>query len=153
MKTFRLAPLLLAATTVLAASHVPKANTHAAIKAYVDAAAKIVQKDGPSCATFASPEWRSGQWYIFVDGPNDEVLCHPNASLVGKSSTSVMNAKGDKVGAMIAAKGKGNGSGWVEYLWTPPGKAAEELKTTYVVGVSGPGGKHYVVGAGGWNVK
>lgn len=153
MKTFRLAPLLLVAATALAASHLPKANTHAAIKAYVEEAAKIVQKNGPSCATFASPEWRSGEWYIFVDGPNDEVLCHPNASLIGKSPTMVVNAKGDKVGAMVAAKGKGNGSGWVEYLWTPPGKTAEALKTTYVVGVTGPGGKHYVVGAGGWNVK
>jgi signal transduction histidine kinase len=153
MKTFRLAPLLLVATAALAASHVPKTSTHAAIKAYVEAAAKIVQKDGPSCATFASPEWRSGEWYIFVDGPNDEVLCHLKPEMVGKPSTSIVNAHGDKVGAMIAAKGKGNGSGWVEYLWTPPGKTAEALKTTYVVGVTGPGGKHYVVGAGGWNVK
>ena len=152
MKTFRWISLLIA-SLALAATHLPKANTHAAIKAYVEAAAKIVQKEGPSCATFASPEWRSGEWYIFVDGPNDEVLCHPNASLVGKSSTTVVNAKGEKVGTMVAAKGKGNGKGWVEYLWTPPGQTAEKMKTTYVMGVTGPDGKHYVVGAGGWNVK
>jgi len=153
MKTFRFLSLCLVATAALAASHVPKASTRAEIKAYVEAAAKIVRKNGPSCATFASPEWRSGEWYIFVDGPNDELLCHPNASLVGKPSTTVVNAEGEKVGAMVAAKGKGNGSGWVEYRWTPPGKTAESMKTTYVVGVTGPGGKHYVVGAGGWNVK
>jgi hypothetical protein len=53
---------------------------------------------------------------------------------------------------MIAAKGSGHGKAWVEYLWTPPGKTAEELKSTYVMGVTGPDGKHYIVGAGGWNV-
>ena len=53
---------------------------------------------------------------------------------------------------MISAMGKGNGKGWVKYVWAPPGKTAEELKSTYVMGVTGPGGKHYVVGSGGWKV-
>ena len=144
---------LLMAILIAAASHLPKANTRPAIKTYVEDAAKIVQKSGPSCATFASPQWRGGEWYIFVDGPDDKVICHLKAEMIGKSSLSIVNAKGENVGAMIAATGKGNGKGWVQYLWTPPGKTAEEMKTTYVMGVTGPDGKHYVVGAGGWNVR
>jgi len=134
-------------------SHLPKANTRHDIQAYVEEAAKVVHQSGPSCATFASPAWRGGQYYIFVDGPDDKVVCHANAAIIGKQPSSIVNAKGQKVGEMIAAKAKGDGKGWVEYFWTPPGKTAEELKSTYVMGVTGPGGKHYIVGSGGWNVK
>jgi signal transduction histidine kinase len=144
---------LLMAILVAATSHLPKTNTRAAIQAYVEDAAKVVQKSGPSCATFASPQWRGGEWYIFVDGPDDKIVCHLRADMIGKSPSSTTNAKGEKVGAMIMAKGSGHGKGWVEYLWAPPGKTAEELKSTYVMGVTGPDGKHYIVGAGGWNVK
>lgn len=144
---------LIAAAAFAAVSHLPKANTRHDIQQYVEDAAKIVQKNGPSCATFASPEWRGGEYYIFVDGPDNRIVCHANAAMIGKSSASVVNAKGQKVGEMVAEKGKGNGKGWVEYYWTPAGKTTEELKSTYVVGVTGPDGRHYVVGGGGWNVK
>src|SRR5262245_7258706 len=99
---------LLMAILVAATTHLPKANTRAAIQAYVEDAAKIVQKGGPSCATFASPEWRGGQWYIFVDGPDDKIVCHLKTDMIGKAPSSIVNAKGEKVGAMIAAKAAGN---------------------------------------------
>ena len=143
---------LLMAILVAATTHLPKANTRAAIQTYVEEAAKVVRTSGPSCAMFASPQWRGGQWYIFVNGPDDKIVCHLRADLIGKAPSVSTNAKGEKVGAMINAKAAGNGKGWVEYLWAPPGKTAEDLKSTYVMGVTGPDGKHYVVGAGGWNV-
>jgi len=143
---------LLMAVLVAATSHLPKTHTRAAIQTYVEDAAKVVQKSGPSCAAFASPAWRGGEWYIFVDGPDDRIVCHLKTDMIGKAPSSIVNAKGQKVGSMIAAKGAGHGKGWVEYSWTPPGKTAEELKSTYVMGVTGPDGKHYIVGAGGWNV-
>lgn len=145
-------PSLLMAILVAATSHLPKTHTRAAIQTYVEDAAKVVQKSGPSCGTFASPAWRGGEWYIFVDGPDDRIVCHLKTDMIGKAPSSIVNAKGQKVGSMIAAKGAGHGKGWVEYSWTPPGKTAEELKSTYVMGVTGPDGKHYIVGAGGWNV-
>ena len=144
---------LVAATALAATSHLPKANTRTEIKAYVEEAAKLVRKDGPSCATFSSPAWTGGVYYIFVIGPDDKLVCHAKADMVGKTSASIVNAKGERVGEMISATGRGKGKGWVNYLWAPPGKTAEELKSTYVMGVTGPGGRHYVVGAGGWNIK
>jgi hypothetical protein len=145
----------LVAVAALAAtvSHLPATNTRGAIKAYVENAATVVRKSGPSCATFSSPEWQGGQYYIFVVGPDDKLVCHLKADMVGKSSASIVNAEGDTVGEKIATKGRGAGTGWVEYQWTPPGKTAEEPKSTYVMGVTGPDGKHYVVGSGGWNVQ
>ena len=152
----RLLPFIacLIATAVLAAttSHLPNTNTRDAIKAYVESAAKIVQKSGPSCATFSSPEWRGGDYYIFVLGPDDALICHPTASMIGKPSSTIVNSKGVKVGEMVAAKGKGKDSGWIEYEWPQPGKTTEQLKSTYVMGLTGPDGRHYVVGSGGWNV-
>jgi signal transduction histidine kinase len=134
-------------------SHVPKTNTRDAIAAYVQGAAKIVQKSGPSCETFASKEWRSGDYYIFVLGPDEKLLCHPNPDMVGKLQSEITNAKGDKVGEWILKAGTGEGKGWVDYLWARPGQTAEVPKSSYVMGVKGPDGKHYIVGAGGYDLK
>lgn len=142
------------ATALLAAtSHLPAANTRAAIRKYVEDAAAVVHKSGPSCATFASPEWRGHGYYVFVLGPDDKLVCHPNPAFIGVSQAQIVNGRGQKVGEMIVAKGKGNGAGWVDYYWVPEGKKTEELKSAYVVGVTGSDGKHYTVGAGGFNVK
>ncbi|HSP15729.1 MAG TPA: cache domain-containing protein [Thermoanaerobaculia bacterium] len=146
----------LAAVLLLAvspASHVPRANTKQAVMAYVQDAAKIVQKSGPSCATFASNEWKGGDYYIFVIGPDQKTVCHPNPEMVGKPSGEIVNAKGDKVGEKIVKMGMADGKGWVDYLWNKPGKTNDEPKSSYVMGVAGPDGKHYVVGAGGWDLK
>jgi cytochrome c len=152
----RLLPLvacfIAAAAPALAASHLPKSNTRHAISRYVEEAAKIVEKSGPSCETLESKQWRGGDYYIFVLGPDGKTLCHPRSEMVGKPASSIVNAGGVKVGEMIAAKGNGSGKGWVEYAWPRPGQTAEEPKSTYVMGVTGPDGAHYTVGAGGWNV-
>ena len=145
--------VLAAAAMAVTASHLPKANTRHDVTAYVEAAADVVRQHGPSCETFATPEWRGGPYYIFVDGPDDRAVCHPNAALIGKPFAAITNARDEKVGEMIAAKGKGAGRGWVEYYWAPPGEKIEKLKSTYVIGVTGPGGKHYVVGSGAWDLK
>jgi signal transduction histidine kinase len=144
---------LLATAALAAVSHLPKANTRAEVKRYVEDAAKVVKANGASCKTFESPEWRNGEYYIFVSGPDGKLLCHPQASLVGKDEATVVNLKGEKVGEMILLASRGNSKGWVEYAWTRPGKSHEEPKSTYAMGVTGPDGKHYSVGGGGWNLK
>ena len=152
----RLLPLvacfIAAVAPAVTASHLPKSNTRHAIMTYVEDAAKIVEKSGPSCENLESKQWRGGDYYIFVLGPDGKLICHPRPEMIGKPAASIVNAKGDKVGEMIAAKGAGSGKGWVEYGWARPGKTAEEPKSTYVMGVTGPDGTHYVVGAGGWNM-
>ena len=152
-----LVPLLLCLVSMLAiaaapASHLPKANTRAAVMAYVQDAAALVQKSGPSCDTFAKPEWRSADYYVFVVGPDDKLVCHANASLIGKPSADIKNKSGDNVGEKIVKMGMADGKGWLEYLWTPTGKTADETKSSYVMGVTGPDHKHYVVGAGAFGL-
>jgi hypothetical protein len=113
----RLLPLLacLIATAVLATSagNLPKTNTRDAIKSYVVSAATIVRKSGPSCATFSSPEWRGGDYYIFVLGPDGALICHPTGAMIGKPASTIVNAEGVKVGEMVAAKGRARAqAGW-----------------------------------------
>ncbi len=78
---------------------------------------------------------------------------HPNAALIGKPQNDIINSKGERVGERITKMNMGGGKGWVDYLWTRPGKTAEEMKSSYVMGVTGPDGKHYSVGAGAWDLK
>jgi methyl-accepting chemotaxis protein len=132
----------------------PLENTRKAVVRYVKNAADIVRKDGAaSCATFETMQWRSGDYYIFVVGPDDTTLCHPNAALIGKPESAIVNAAGDKVGERIMKAGAGDGKGWVDYLWPRPGQTKEEPKSAYVMGVTGPDGKHYIVGAGGYGLQ
>ena len=148
-----LVPLVAVVATAKSTNHVPKANTHAAVKKYVEQAAAIVKAHGPSCATFASSSWRSGDYYIFVLDGKDKLVCHPNAGLIGKAQADIVNAKGDKVGVRLVEMARGTGKGWVDYSWPRPGESKESSKSSYVMGVKGPGGKHYVVGAGGYDLK
>src|SRR6266536_163915 len=107
----RLAAVLLVgfvAAAAMAKSHVPTANTHAAIKSYVQQATKVVAKSGPSCETFSSKDWKSGDYYIFVVGADDKILCHPNAALVGKLNADVVDANGKKLGIETVHNAKPN---------------------------------------------
>jgi signal transduction histidine kinase len=141
------------ATAAIAKSHVPAANTRAAIKSYVQAAAKVVAKSGPSCETFSSKDWASGDYYIFVLGADDKILCHPNASLVGKNNSDVTDANGKKIGIDIEAASKKKDGGWTDYVWPRPGTTNPVPKMTYSTRVKGPDGKWYIVGGGGYELK
>jgi len=134
-------------------SHVPKSSTRGAIRKYVEDAAAVVREKGPSCDTFASDRWRDRDYYIFVVGPDGTLLCHADASLVGKPAASIANSEGAKVGEMIVEKANGTGKGWLDYRWPQPRTNVQRIKSTYVVGVIREDGAHYVVGAGGFHVQ
>ena len=148
-----LAAVLLIAADGSVKNHLPRTATRDAVMTYVRDAAAVVQKSGPSCDTFAKPEWRSADYYVFVSGPDDKLICHANAAMVGKATGEIVNKSGDHVGDKITKMGAANGSGWVEYMWPPRAGAAEEMKSTYVMGVTGADGKHYVVGAGAFRMS
>lgn len=154
MRKFALVLLVASiAAVAVAKSHVPTANTHAAVKAYVQQAAKVIAKSGPSCKTFSSKDWASGDYYVFVVGADDKILCHPNASLIGKMNADVVDANGKKLGLEIVQNAKKKGGGWTEYVWPRPGTTNPVPKMTYSMQVKGPGGKWYTVGAGGYELK
>jgi methyl-accepting chemotaxis protein len=145
--------LLLCASTAFAKSYIPKKNTRAAIKSYVRNAAKLVAKSGPSCESFKSKDWMAGDYYVFVTGPDDKLVCHPNAAMVGKANADIVDANGKKVGLDLIAAAKKKGGGWVDYVWPRPGQTTPVAKSSYAMRVKGPDGNWYVVGAGGYELK
>jgi len=145
--------LLVLSSVAFADSNVPKKNTKAAIKSYVESAAKYVAKHGPSCEEFAEKDWRSGDYYIFVTGPDDKELCHPNKDMIGKSASEIVDSNGKKVGLMLLEAGKKPGGGWVDYMWPRPGTTKPVAKSSYSMSVKGPDGKTYYVGSGGYELK
>ena len=153
-----IAPLLLlfCASSLLAKSHTPKLNTRHDIKEYVEDAAKVVKKSGAAaaCDTFKGPDWMAGDYYVFIDDPEtNKILCHPTASMVGKSNADIVDARGKKVGLDLMEASKKHGGGWTEYVWPRPGTDKPVPKSTYTMRVKGPDKKWYVVGAGGYEVK
>lgn len=145
--------LVLCASTVFAKSYVPKKNSRAAIKSYVQSAANFVKKHGADCDALKSKDWMAGDYYIFVLGPDDRAVCHPTASLVGKPISEVVDKNGKHAGELIAAEGKKKNGGWVDYVWPRPGTDTPVPKSTYAVHVKGPDGKTYIVGSGGYELK
>jgi len=144
--------LVLCASTAFAKSFTPKHNTRAAIKAYVDSAAKYVAKHGADCAAFKSKAWMAGDYYIFVTDAEEKEICHPNPAVVGKSASEIVDANGKKVGTLLLDAAK-KGGGWVDYVWPRPGTTKPVAKSSYSVSVKGPDGKTYYVGSGGYELK
>ena len=147
-----LVSILLCASAAMAKSFTPKANTHAEIKAYVQRAAAHIAKHGPDCAAFKTKEWMSGDYYIFVTGPDERELCHPIDAMTGKPASDVVDSKGAHVGTALINAAK-KGGGWVDYTWPRPGTTTPVKKSSYSISVKGPDGKTYYVGSGGYELK
>ena len=145
---------LLAGCATSSKTMLPAANTRDAVMSYVNRAAAVVAKNGPSCETFSQPTWMGGDYYIFVIGPDNRVICHPNGQLIGKLQSEIIDANGMRVGdALGSTAASAAGHGWVNYVWPRPGTTAPVAKSTYVTRVTGPDGKSYVVGGGGYALQ
>ena len=139
--------------TACASTMVPRANTRDAIVTYVDAAAKVVAKSGPACETFSSPKWTAGDYYIFVIGPDNRIVCHLSAAEIGRPTSSLADFDGRAIGdAFVAAAARPEGHGWVDYMWPRPGMKTPSAKSAFVRSVTGPDGKRYIVGGGGYGL-
>src|SRR5437016_5306000 len=119
------------ATIVAAESFTPKKNTHEDVKEYVKRAAKLVEKKGPDCAALKSSEWMSGDYYIFVSNADDKILCHPNAKMVGKYVSDIVDANGKNVGKALTQAAANKGGGWTNYVWPRPGDTKPVPKSSY----------------------
>jgi signal transduction histidine kinase len=147
--------LLLVMLTACATSYTPRTNSRAELQRYVERAADLVAKEGPAaaCVEFASTRWKGGDYYIFVDRLDDNVLvCHPNAGMVGKDQSNLQDVNGKYITREMKTLASTQGRGWVEYMWPRPGETAPSPKSAYVIAVTGPDGKRYNVGSGGYNM-
>lgn len=139
-----------------ASSYTPAQNTRENVVAYVERAAALVGREGPTaaCATFHEPRWRGGEWYVFINGIDNVLVCHPERpDLVGGDQTNLRDVNGVYLAREMSARAADpDGRGWVEYMWARPGETTPVRKSVYVVAVTAPDGKRYVVGSGGYEM-
>ena len=139
-----------------AASYVPRSSSSEELVSYVERAARLVEAKGPSaCASFAEPKWKAGEYYVFVtDAQTNITVCHPvRADLVGQEQTNLQDSSGKYfIREMLAVATGPQRRGWVDYSWPRPGESTPATKAAYVMGVTGPDGRHYVVGSGAYGV-
>lgn len=124
------------------------------LQRYVNEAARVVSQRGKAaCPLFDQPQWKTGEYYVFVTEAETHItVCHPvSPELIGQNQEDLQDKAGKYFIREMFAVSSGPGqSGWVEYLWPRPGESAPSLKTAYVVGVTAPDGKRYVVGSGAY---
>lgn len=139
-----------------ATSYTPTANTRSDLVAYVERAAALVERKGmAACSDFSGPAWMAGDWYIFVNRAEDDVLlCHPaRPDMVGQDQSNLQDVNGVYISRELSARANSpEGRGWVEYMWPRPGQTTPVRKSAYVMSVTGPDGKRYAVGSGGYEM-
>jgi cytochrome c len=139
-----------------ASSYTPRTNSRADLQRYVERAAAVVREQGPAaCGVLNQPAWLADEYYIFVNEFDTHLtVCHPmRPDLIGKSQDNLQDSNGKYfIRDMHAAAASPAGSGWVEYVWPRPGQTGSIPKSSYVMTVTGPDGKRYVVGSGGYEM-
>lgn len=139
-----------------AVSYVPRSSSSHELVSYVERAAELVEAKGSSaCASFAEPKWKGGEYYIFVtDAQTNVTVCHPvRSDLVGQDQTNLQDSTGRYfIREMLAVASGPQRRGWVDYVWPRPGETTSSAKAAYVMGVTGPDGRQYVVGSGAYGV-
>jgi signal transduction histidine kinase len=140
-----------------ASSYAPTVKSREALVTYVERAAALVEREGPdaACTAFHDRRWKSGEWYVFINRADDDVLvCHPaRPDLVGGDQTDLQDVNGVYLAREMRARAEEPGAaGWVEYMWARPGETTPVRKSVYVVAVTAPDGRRYVVGSGGYEM-
>jgi len=137
-------------------SNLPKQKARADVMAYVDRAARLVENEGEAaCPKFSTPPWLGGEWYVFVNEVNGVMICHPvRKEMIGKNEIDLQDSEGTyMLRKMIETVNSSEGRGWVTYLWPRPGETTPARKSTYVIGVTAPSGKRYIVGSGAYDLE
>jgi cytochrome c len=156
LRTHAIAPLAVLVLMSCTTGNVPRTATRDAVRSYVENAAEIVARDGAAaCDALRTPQWFSGDWYIFVSVLDGPVVCHPaRPDLVGTIERKLVDPQGKAFGEEIYQLASGpDRSGWVDYVWPRPGSTEPVAKSAYIRAVTGPDGRTYVVGSGGYELR
>lgn len=75
-----------------------------------------------------------GYGYFFVVDEDDAILQHGlDQSLIGRTLTAVSKAADEDLSRIFRQALEGNAAAFVRYQWVPPGAAAAEEKTSYIM--------------------
>jgi signal transduction histidine kinase len=145
--------VVLPVTAAMCAPSSPEYPETRQLVRFVSTAGSMVTNKGedafPAFRARAS-EWFRGDSYIFVSGVDGVMLCHPaQPELEGRNLLDLKDVNGKPfVRAMVRAASGSSRSGWVHYMWPKPGQKEPSWKSAYVVRVTAPSNKEYLVGSG-----
>jgi hypothetical protein len=119
----------------------------------VEAAAEIVHQDGEQVFPIFRKEgsrWFHDNLYIFIwDLEGNRYVYPPDLEHERANVIGLKDIDGRPIGRMIiGAAAQNDGRGWVHYRWNRPHESDPLWKSTYIVKVTAPSGKTYLVGSG-----
>jgi len=133
---FAFLAVLLLSSAGFAASGEPQSAQAKEIKAMVDKAAALVEKNGkdafPEFKKKGS-EWFKGDAYIIVGDMNGASLVNAAfPKFEGKNNLDLKDVTGKPIVQSFIDMLKTKNSGWVDYMWPKPGETKAAKKFTYV---------------------
>jgi len=132
-------------------------ETNALVRLVEDAAQLVKSQGAAAFPAFRQPgsKWLNEQTYIFVLDEQGVRIVYPTApDQEGKSLVNLYDLfYGKPIGKMILATALAGKAGWVHYPWPKPGEDTPSWKSSYVVLVTDPAGKKYIVGSGLYEMK
>jgi polar amino acid transport system substrate-binding protein len=93
-------------------------------------------------------------FYVFAYDTDVTMMAHgDNLKMVGRNFKGKTDVNGKAFRDEIVAKALGDGSGWVDYVYTNPGESGLYYKTTYFISAVGSDGRTYIVCSGKFKDK
>ena len=125
---------------------------------FVRRAGELVAREGEAAFPLLrvkGGEWYHGDRYIFVNNLQGEIVVDPNRpEFEGTNQLRLRDPDGKPVIAlMIEEVTKNDNEGWVHYLWPKYALSEPFWKSSFVVRVTDPFGKDYIVGSGLYGLK
>jgi len=123
------------------------------VAALVHKAAELVRTEGETAfdqfRVKGSP-WYHGDTYVFVNDMTGTIVVDPNRpELEGTDQIDLTDRTGRPIlQMMISEVSTANKEGWVHYLWPKYALSEPYWKSSFVVTVTAPSGKQYIVGSG-----
>ena len=148
---------MLCAIVCIAGNVLAETLTMEMVKDKVDAAAQLVEKEGPAAFDKLRDKngpfrFGDGEGYIFVNSPEGYCLVHgEKPALEGKYLLDLKDVNGVYFFVQFNEVAMKKSKGWVSYMWPKPGLKEPSPKVSYVV-LAKYGGKRYIVGSGLYDV-
>lgn len=120
------------------------------------ARAEIAKRGEAAFADFRrkGSEWLDGDRYVFVwDLKGNSYVYPPDQSHEGQNDLAMEDINGKPIGRMLVERAASpQGQGWVHYQWLRPVPNSRRpvWKSSYVMRVTAPSGKTYLVGSGSY---
>lgn len=126
--------------------------------AFVRRAGELVTRQGEAAFPLLRQkggEWYRGDRYVFVNDLRGDIVVDPNRpEFEGTNQLRLRDPDGKPVIAlMIEEVTKNDHEGWVHYLWPKYALSEPYWKSSFVIRVTAPSGKEYIVGSGLYDVK